>query len=101
MFVERLKKLTNMVIPQATNRLTCWVYSRELCRKAFNLQNSSPVFQIGNDKVVLVSLITFKERKLSVLGQVMNVLRIDRVAWTVSLIWPHFSGVQTGVAGIR
>lgn len=90
-----------MMIPQATNRLTCWAYSCELCRKAFNLQNSSPVFQTGNNKVVLVSLVAFKERKLYVLGQVMNVLQIDHMALTMSLIWLHFSGLQTGVAGIR
>lgn len=59
------------------------------------------MFQTGNDKVVLVSFVTFKERKLSVLGQVMNVLWIDHVALTTPLIWPRFSGVQTGVAGIR
>lgn len=86
------------MIPQATNRLTGWVYSCELCRKAFNLQNSNPVFQTGNDKVVLVSLVTFKERNLCVPGQVMNVLQIDHVPLTMSLIWLHFSGLQTGVA---
>lgn len=75
-----------MVILQATDRLTCWVYSHELGRKAFNLQNSSPVFQTGNDKVVLVSFVTFKERKLrAVLGQVMNVLWIDHVGFDHAL----------------
>ena len=83
----------------------------ESCGKQYKVAQGDVVFfekldaeegkKVTFDKVVLVSFVTFKERKLSVLGQVMNVLWIDHVALTTPLIWPRFSGVQTGVAGIR